>query len=308
MRFRSVSILLISAILPFCSARAQVSNGLPAARVYAIQPSCFELMFTSTMDNRGGKPILTFNHINGRTFFAGAGEAVLDYVVKSFDPADEMVFNPSVNSYVEKKAGLVTLQSVEGSKFLLELGKILPQPGWIACIVWLDSGNWMYAGDNDAIPAAGGVVPVHAITRESVSVMRGDEPQSVPLISDNEKKLLVTLWENRRKESEQSALAASKPREEQAPRVVTQFVRTPPDIEPVLNPSRRLVEIRTPPQFFFGTEYRYPVSFETVPLIVRTASGTTIRQAMVVPKRFQTGWMGNGVRIGNGGNQITITQ
>jgi hypothetical protein len=203
-----------------------------------------------------------------------------------------------VNSYVEKKAGCVTVQSPDGKKNTLDLGKILPLPGWIACVIWMESGNWMYVSENDAIPANNAEVPVASISEDSLSVMVGNTPRNIPVISEEEKVMLLSLWESRKKASEQAKLAENKPPQDQEPRVVTQVISHAPPLESVEIPSRRLLEIKTPPQFFVGTEYRYPVAFETVPLIVKTSSGTMIRQAMVVPKRFQTGWV-YGLDTGN---------
>jgi hypothetical protein len=300
---RSLVIVLIMVAMPFRSVMSQVINGLESLRVYVIQPACFEYVFTSVMEKTEGKQTLAFNHINGRTIFAGLGDPLGEYTVKSFDPSAERVFNPSVNSYIEKKGGCVTVQSPDGKKFALEMGKILPRSGWIACVAWLDSGNWMYVNENDTIPAGDTEIPVNSIAENSLAVMVGNTSRSISLISDEEKVMLTSLWESRRKAGEQAKLAANKPPQEPEPTVITQVIRHAPSLEPVEMPSRRLLEIKTPPQFFVGTEYRYPVAFETVPLIVKTSSGTMIRQAIVVPKRFQTGWV-YGLDTGNHCRQI----
>ncbi|MDD4870006.1 MAG: hypothetical protein PHR77_05550 [Kiritimatiellae bacterium] len=295
---RMLSVILSMIVIPFCSALSQITNVPGSLRVYAIQPACFEYMFTSVMEKPEGKQTLSFNHINGRTIFSGLGDPLGEYTVKSFNPSAERVFNPSVNSYIEKKAGSVMVKSPNGKMFTLEMGKILSLPGWTACLVWMDSGNWMYVNESDAIPAGATEIPVNSISENSLAVMVGNASRGIPFISDEEKVMLTSLWESRRKASEQVKLAENKPPQDPEPKVITQVIRHAPPLEPVEIPSSRLLEIKTPPQFFVGTEYRYPVAFETVPLIVKTSSGTMIRQAMVVPKRFQTGWI-YGLNTGN---------
>ena len=290
-------------------ASSQATNAIEYLRVYAIKPACFEYMFTSVMEKSEGRQSLSFNHINGRTVFAGVGDAVGEYRVKSFQPSVERVFNPSVNSYVEKKDGTAILQASDGRKIILDMGKVLTQPGSIACMVWLDSGNWMYVGRNDAVLVGDMEVPVTGISEESVTVMVDNTQCTVPFVSEAEKSSLLSLWADRRKAREEALKVPEKKpvSEESEPRqVVTQVIRHAQPLQPPDNSSRRLVEIRTPPQFFYGTEYRYPVSFETVPVYIRTSSGVRIPQALVVPKLFQSGWSGYGITQTPGGTRITI--
>jgi hypothetical protein len=282
--------------------RAETAGTIDDVRVYAIQPACFEYMFTSVMNKPDGKPLLSFNHVNGRTFFAAPGDQLGDYTVKSFEPSAERIFNPSVNSYMEKKAGRVVLESTERKAISLEMGKILPQPGYMACLIWRETGNWMHVEENDAVPDGEGEIAVTSITEDAVTLSRTNTSYTVPLISEKDAKDLVQLWERRKKDREQVAQQVEKEKEKeetsQQPRVVTQVIRHAPPLEaPSLQPSRSLIAVTTPPQFFFGTEYRYPVSFETVPLVMRGPSGTWVRNAMVVPKRFETYYSGFGMRV-----------
>lgn len=305
--FFAVVTALIS-LFPF-QGYSQATNLFEPLRVYAIKPACFEYMFTSSMEKSEGRPGLSFNHVNGRTVFAGIGDSVGEYIVKSYEPGVELVFNPSVDSYVQKKTGTVILQSAGGKKITLEMGKILPQPGWIACMVWLDSGNWMYVNENDAVLVGDAEVPVSDITDQAVTLMAGDSKYTVSAISDNEKSGLLALWESRRKaREEETKLAEEKQeQEETVPKpVITQVIRHAPPLQVPEPPSRRFIAIKTPPQFFYGTEFRYPVSFETIPIIEKTSSGTRIRQAIVVPKLFQTGWAGYGITQSPHGTQITV--
>ena len=132
---------------------------------------------------------------------------------------------------------------------------------------------------------------------------------TVPFVSEAEKSSLFSLWESRRAAREEASKLPEKKHisEESEPRqIVTQVIRHAQPLQSSDSSSRRLVEIRTPPQFFYGTEYRYPVSFETVPVYIRTSSGVRIPQALVVPKLFQSGWSGYGIMQTPGGGKITI--
>jgi len=279
---------------------------LDSLRVYFIQPACFEYMLTSVMDKAEGRKMLSFNHINGRTVFAGVGEAMGEYTVKSFEPSVERTFNKSINSYIEKKGGVAKLQSSDGKRVSLEMGKMLPLPGWIACLIWIDNGSWMYVSKDEVIPAGGKEVMVASISTDTVSVVSGNLSNNVPFISDGEKNQLVAMWEERKKAAEEARLAAQKQPEEPEKQVVTQVIRYVPQAEP--DPSSplysRMVDIRMPPQFFYGTEYRYPVSFETIPVLQRTAAGVMVRNGIVVPKRFETGFWGNAVMPGSSGSKV----
>ena len=304
-------ILLILA--PCYSAFSQGTNVFAPLRVYVVKSACFEYMFTSAMERKEGRQTLSFNHINGRTVFAGVGEPVGEYTVRSYDPSVEMEFNPSTDSYVQKKTGTVILQSVDGRKISLEMGKVLPLKGWIACVVWLDSGRWMYVSANDVILVGDTEFPVERIDEDSLVVITGlsdASRQVIPVISDDEKTGLLAMWENRRKASEADTNLVKKksPADEPEQRpVVTQVIRHAPPLPGPERSQRHFVVIKTPPQFFYGTEYRYPASFETVPLIEKTSSGTRIRQAIVVPKLFQPGFSGYGVMSHpGGGTQITV--
>lgn len=304
----SCSLLLSSALPAF----PQGTNELDCLRVYVIQPACFEYVLTSTMDKEAGKKMLSFNHINGRTVFAGEGDAVGEYTVKSFEPSVERTFNPTINSYVEKKSGRVKLQAPDGTKVTLEMGKILPRPGWIACLIWIDSGSWMYVSRDEVIPVGSNEVMVASITADSLAVVSGNASNNVPMITDAEKDQLVAMWEARKKAAEEVRLAEKKRQIEQAEKEAAAEAAkylAQLDSSSGARKSRQIIDIRTPPQFYYGTEYRYPISFETVPIIEKTSTGTRIRNAIVVPTRFQTGFWGNQITSGGtGARVISVTQ
>jgi len=191
------------------------------------------------------------------------------------------------------------------------MGEILPQDGLIACVVWLDSGNWMYVAANDAIPAGDSEIPVISVAEDSVSIFTGNATNRVPLISEEEKTALITAWENRKKAIESARLAAGrKVEEEEKKEALSQVIRHVPAVSQagssLPRTSRRLINITTPPQFFYGTEYRYPMFFETVPIMERGPSGAVVRRAMVAPQRFQSGCWGHGITIEDAGRSITI--
>ncbi|OGV60168.1 MAG: hypothetical protein A2283_19580 [Lentisphaerae bacterium RIFOXYA12_FULL_48_11] len=304
--------LICITLMPFSSVISQ-TNIFEPLRVYAVKSACFEYMFTSAMERSEGRQTLSFNHINGRTVFAGVGEAVGEYTLMSYDPGVEMEFNPTTDSYVQRKAGTATLRSVDGRKILLDMGKILPLPGWVACLVWLDCGNWMYVSETDVILAGNAEFPIECIKEDSLVVITGTsdaDRQVIPLIADDEKSSLLAMWESRRKAREEDEMLANKkslPEDQEQKPVVTQVIRHAPPLPVWEQPERRFVVIKTPPQFFYGTEFRYPVAFETVPLIEKTSYGTRVKRAIVVPKLFQTGFSGHGIKsFPCGGTQITV--
>jgi hypothetical protein len=309
-KFNAISVLAMEmVIVSFLSGSATATNSVELLRVYAIKPACFEYMFTSAMERPEGRQSLSFNHINGRTVFAGVGDTVGEYKVMSFDPSVERVFNASVNAYMEKKDGTVVLQSSDGRKLALDMGKVLSQPGWMACLVWLDSGSWMYVGENDAVLAGDTEVPVIGISEDAITVMADNSKRVVPFISDNEKISLLALWEGRRKAREEAAKLAEKKQlqEESEPKqVITQVIRHAPALPVSAGLSRRSIDVRMPPQFFYGTEYRYPVSFESVPVYIKTSSGVRMQNRLVLPRTFQTGWTGYGINQSSDGIKVTI--
>ena len=251
---------------------AAETNALSSVRIYGIQPACFEYMFTSVMDGAADKRTLAFNHITGRTLFAGVGGDVGDYKVVAYEPGVERVYNPSVNSYVEKKTGSVKLRGSDGVVVTLELGRIVSQPGYVACIVWPAGGNWMHVGKDDVFPC-------------------GDS-----LASEADRGALAQTWAQRKKQHEESvrraaATESSTGEPASGPAPENRVIVYDPEAEPPLDfgPSGR-VEVSNMPRTFYGSEYVYPISYEEVPLITRGPSGGPVRQPMAVPGRFQAGY------------------
>lgn len=262
------------------------ATAMDAIRVYAIRPDCFDYLFTAVVSEFGDKPVLSFNHISGRTFFAQVGETVEEYTVNAFEPRTERVFNPSVSAYQEKKTGMVTLEAPDGSSITLECGKPLSRPGWMACLVSLDTGMWQYVGAGDIMVIDDTEIIVDSVSQDSVRVSVDGTEHTVPVISEEEKEKLTQLWEKcRRQREERLKVEAEKRKADSEKQVV--FPAQHED-----RPPSRVVEVRRPAKFFFGTEYRYPTEYEVIPVAVRTASGTLVYKPIVVPKRFATGTTG----------------
>lgn len=271
----------VAALTMLCCVSAHASTVLDAVRVYAIQPDCFEYLFTSVVSEFGGRPVLSFNNLSGETFFVTVGDTVGEYTVNTFEPRTERIFNSSINAYQKKRADRVTLDGPDGKSITLERGKLLPRTGWMAWLVSLDSGNWRRVRRKDMLILGNTKIMIDAISENSVTVSVAGTRHTVSPISEEEKEEISLLWEKRRKQKEEKAKFAMKRREAECEQQVVAEAARPRRL------PRRVVEVRYPSRLFFGTEYRYPTEFQVITVPGRTASGTLTYQTVVVPKRFE---------------------
>jgi hypothetical protein len=255
---------------------------LEALRVYAIQSACFDYVFTSVSTGTDGKPTLAFNHRNGRTFLIHVGDNLGEYRLTAHEPKVRRVFIPTTNSEREEKAGQATLTTPDGRLLVLELGQPLSQPGRMAHLTALTSGEWCLVKEKDELILVEDKALVSTVSENAVTILRGSREQVIPLITGEEKEKLAALWAQRRKEAEEARrLALEKPQEEED--------TSPPAYTPPARAvnRRRTVEPRSGARAVFGTEFRYPTEFELIPSVT-DASGRVIRPFVIIPRQFQT--------------------
>ena len=277
----------VGAVLLACCCVAYGAGSDPSLRTYAIQPACFPYMFMSVASRTADGAILSFNQVNGQTHFVRLGGVLGDYEVTAFEPGTERVFNPTINAYQERERGTVTLAAADGTRVVLTQGEPLAQPGWMATLVSLDTGGWQHVLSNDRFDIGSGPATVTSVSEEAVSVsaVGGTDTVTVAALTGEEQDQLAALWETRREQAATRAREAREAREERE-RELAKPVRSysPPR-------QRTVVEIRSAPRHFYGTEYRYPTAFQVVPIAVRDASGRLVPRPLVVPQRFTT-WRG----------------
>lgn len=269
-----------------CSLMAAVWVGiLPARgatsetlRVYTTEPACFDVVFASVSRGGDAAPILAFNHRNGRTFFLHVGESLDGYRVVAHEPRTRVVEVPSTHSRREEKADQVSVQASNGPTLTLQLGQRLPQPGWMAHLVVLDSGEWCLVKAGDRVSMGGGTGTVVSVSEKEVALSTDGAEHVVTLITQDERQRLIALWEQRRAQAERECLARRQEAEEAPEAAALPLPRA--EAPRALVPRPRVVT-------GFGTEFRYPTEFEVIPAI-RDTSGRVIQSAIVVPKRFTT--------------------
>jgi hypothetical protein len=252
-------------------------------RVYAIEPACFDYVFTAIVSS-STNPVLSFNHRSGRTFFVRRGERLGDYVVSDFRPLTTKVFNPAINAHQERKAGRVTLSATNQPPLVLELGKRLPQPGWMAYLVDLTDGNWWTVREDDTVVSGLLSFQVGPVGSNSVALYLSGRTNTVSLIADTEARQLATLWASRAREQstgKRDAEPEAKPDESIFDDAAVSHRQTTP------RRATDTVVMRYPSRTFFGTDYSYPTEFMVLPGIW-SSSGQLIRPTVVLPRRFET--------------------
>ena len=264
--------------------------GTPAEvlRVYAIEPATFDYVFTAVVSASSTNPVLSFNHRGGRTSFVHPGERLGEYVVSDFRPLITKVFNPAIKMHQEQKSGSVTLCGTNGPPITLELGKRLPQPGWMAYLVSLADGNWWMVKESDVVMSGTVPLQIGPVSSNTVTLYQAGGTNTVALITEAESKGLATLWSANVRQAETKAAVEPEPAADPAlfdpvPRAAVAQVDLPP---PVRRPTRTVV-MQYPSRTFFGTDYSCPTEFMVLPAIW-SATGQLVRPTMIVPRRFET--------------------
>lgn len=254
-------------------------------RVYAIEPASFEYVFTAVVAGNATNPILSLNHRSGRTSFVRTGGHVGEYVVSNYQAGVRHVYNPTINSTQDIQTGRVSLCGKAGPPVVLELGKRLPQPGWMAYLVDLSNGNWWYVRESDVILRDAVSLQIGPVETNSVTLLAEGVTNRVSLISDAEIRNLTRVWaDNGRKRTENKTDDAAEVSQDDSP-----FDATPhgSPVQAVPRPASRSVVLRYPSRTYFGTDYSCPTEYMVLPAIWN-ANGQIVRPTMIVPRRFET--------------------
>ena len=284
-RLKRYRIVLLSAILIAAGGASDLEAGLPASlRVYRIAPAEFDYQFTAVVGG-GANPVLSLNHRSGRTYFVRIGDSLDGWRVKAFEPMTNRAFNASVNSYMETKSGKVTLLGRDGQT-TLEMGKPVPQPGWMAWLADLSTGQACNIREKDEIPFGTVNLAITSISESAVTASVGGETQTVPPISEEERKDLVELWNRIARERDESRTRAIE-QDIQEREAALAEVRS----RQAANPFQAITP-REKSGASFGTEFRYPVEFQVVPPVL-DVRGKEITPGFAVPSRFETRMIGS---------------
>jgi hypothetical protein len=265
---------------------AVAANPSDMIRVYAIEPASFDYVFTAIVSSSATNPVLSFNHRSGRTFFVRPGERLGDYGVSDFKLVTTQVFNPAIKMNQERKTGRVTLSATNQAAIILELGKRLSRPGWMAYLVNLSDGNWWSVKEGDTVMAGAQLFGIGPVNSNSVVLISVGRTNEAPVITGDEAKQLAALWDSRiRKRSgakaEEELMAAQEPDNSWLEVAQAQVP------QPVARPVSTTVVMQYPSRTFFGTDYSCPVEYTVLPGIW-SSSGHLIRPTMVIPRRFET--------------------
>jgi hypothetical protein len=269
-------------------------------RVYAIEPASFDYVFTAIASSSATNPVLSFNHRSGRTFFVRPGERLGDYGVSDFKQVTTQVFNPAIKMNQDRKTGQVTLSATNQAAIVLELGKRLQQPGWMAYLVNLSDGNWWSVKEGDTVMAGAQSLWIGPVNSNSVILISAGRTNEAPVITGDETKQLAALWDSRvRKRSgskSEEELMAAQESDTSWLEASTQVDR---DLRARSDAARRSastsgcwdysenVSMTYPSRTFFGTDYSCPVEYTVLPGIW-SSSWHLIRPTLVVPRRFET--------------------
>jgi hypothetical protein len=276
------------AALPGGRAEDAAGPTAPPWRAYTIQPNVFEYMLTTSTPDADGNPILSFNHLSGKTEFVRVGERLGPYELVAFEPREEKVFNPTINAYQTKSRSVAVLRGQGGEQIALVQGDPLAADGLMACLVSMHSGAWQYVQPGDRCSLDGVDLEVAQIDAGGVSVVTGGDALRLPPVTDAERQTIMSAWRERKERAAEQARVAAEEREqawerqEEARRVRYQQQASRP---------------KQPAGVFFGTEYRYPTEYEVIPFTTRSASGSYNHQAIVVPRRFETRSVGMGYNV-----------
>jgi hypothetical protein len=274
---------------------AMAANSAAGIRVYAIEPASFDYVFTAIASSSATNPVLSFNHRGGRTFFVRPGERLGDYEVSNFQPVITQVFNPAIKMNQERKAGRVTLCATNQPAIVMELGKRLPQPGWMAYLVNLSDGNWWSVKEGDTVVTGAQALWIGPVNSNSVILVSAGKTNEAPVITGDETDQLAALWDSRiRKRSgakaEEELMAAEEPDNS------WMDAAKAPAPQPVARPVSTTVVMQYPSRTFFGTDYSCPVEYTVLPGIW-SSSGHLIRPTMVIPRRFETRSSGLSIEV-----------
>ena len=275
-------------LLAWISSAAGAEAPLETVRVLTTEPACFEYLYTGVANSAAGRPVLSFNHRSGRTFFVEPGERLGPYRVMAFEMKTNRVFSPSLNACLDKPTGSATLAGPGDAAIILEQDQPLPQPGRVAWLVRLDNGMWWNVQEEDVFLTSNQLVFVEEIDEDGVVVTAGEELVFIPRITSAEKKGLNRLWAEQKRRKQREQEEALQYQQEAARAKASAAVA---GTAWVVQESGPHVEIRGPTRFFYGTEYRFPTSFKVCPGAY-SLNGRYIQAPCVIPASFETRYSG----------------
>ncbi len=260
--------------------------GASPIRIYSLVEACFPYRFDGISVAGEKGDLLAFSDLSGRRSFVTVGEELPGaYRVDSLEKRVVRKFDPSLNSEREMPAHRVTLHGPESEITVLDVGVHMKVPGMMACMVNTASGEYCYVAKGQSLLYEDALWQVDLVTNSMVTVSLGSERQEIPMVTEAERESVKNLWAERtRLNREKSALAESKRREKRVAEEtehnerIARFRASPPSVK---SSSSK------PTTMHFGTEYRYPVEWDVVPIWGRS-NGQPVLQAVAVPRRFET--------------------
>lgn len=276
------------------TAGAETATG--NVRVFATEPACFEFLFTGVSDSADGKPVLSFNHRDDRTYFVKPGEPLGPYRITAFELKTNSVFYPSLNACLDKPFGRVILTGPGNATIILEQNQPLPWPGRMAWLVKLDNGAWWNINEQDIFSISNKLIFVEEIDEDGVVVTAGQDLAFIQRITAGEKDDLQKFWAERKREEELREEITFLRREDEARTEAKEKESAARTTDVVHNKPGTQVEIRGPPRFFYGNEYRFPTSFKVCPGAY-TLDGRFISAPFVIPASFETRYSGISITV-----------
>ncbi|MFN2352037.1 MAG: hypothetical protein ABR497_08835 [Kiritimatiellia bacterium] len=182
--------------------------------MFSVQPDTFEYLFT-TVSSTADPFILSFNDRQNRTQFVAVGDYLGEYLVKSFTPVVNKVFQPALGDYLET-AGSVELQGRTGEIWVLEQGIPLPASGWCAWLVDLDTAEIREAREQDTVSIGGMKLHIRHVTPEKVDVVAAGSAFNLTFISPEETTAVTAGIRRRREQEEQDRIMAALQHEQAA--------------------------------------------------------------------------------------------
>jgi hypothetical protein len=210
MRTRGIRLAFLTLAAGVLAVSSQAA-GLESLRVLCVYSNCFDYVFASEAGVSGNRPLLAFNHLGGRTYFAKVGDAFAGYKVKHYEPRTERVFNESLNAFQNRKSGTAVLEDDNGKKISLDLGKPMARPGLLALLVDQETGSAGYVRSGDLLDWGPVEARVTKIAPGVVTVTAEDAEHTLGKLAKDEYERLVAKWKQQREteSKEKPSLSAS---------------------------------------------------------------------------------------------------
>lgn len=267
-----------------CGIPAGPAGEVEDLRHCGVRPDSLDYVLMSIVNPSAPRAVLSFNHRDGTTHLVREGETIGPYTVLSYKQHTKRVFDPSVSALRTETEATARLKLVDGTTFEVRQGVRHPVPGLLATLVSLESGACRHVREGDTICLVDGWLEVTGVGEEEVRARVSGREVAIPLLTDEESTALAERYRAR-----QAALAA------QAKAAPDAAEAEPP---PAAKNDEAWWRNAVPPLHYapppssgtgiqFGTEYRYPVAWEVLPL--RTLrNGKVVIAPLAVPTEFET--------------------